>query len=233
MILGIETATSRMSIALLGGGEIVGSYSALSHNAHDALLVPVVERMVRDLNLTMQALTAIAVSSGPGSFTGLRIGMAAAKGYALALGIPLITVPTFDAMATRAAERFRHCRDLAVFAPVFDARREDVYMACYALGDGAWQLTEPAAALEAHDAALLLPDRALLAGDGAPKLTALDGSRFILAPEREQFCHAEAVAIRAEQMLSCGEIADIETCEPLYLREFRTTTPKRPPLRRS
>jgi tRNA threonylcarbamoyladenosine biosynthesis protein TsaB len=230
MILGIETATSRLSVALIEGDAPLCSASILARNAHDALLVPWIERMMRDAGRPMDALTAIAVSAGPGSFTGLRIGMAAAKGYALSLGIPLIAVPTFDAMAFRAAQRLLLRAQACSFAPVFDARKDDVYLAGYRLTRGAFVLEIAACALDINAAMDLLPEYTIISGDGSEKLAAMAKERFEIAPEREQLCHAEGVAFVGRDMLLRGEIADAAACEPIYLRDFLTTTPKPNPL---
>ena len=166
MILGIETASSVLSVAIVDHGRILTSLLVNRGNAHDELLAPLIEQGFRLAAITGGDLTAVAVSEGPGSFTGLRIGMAAAKGLALSLSLPLIAVPTFDAIAARVAAGLSPGtpEDLAV---VFDARRDDVYIGIYQLQHGRAELETQVSALSLADAGKLLPPGILLAGDGA------------------------------------------------------------------
>lgn len=225
MILAIETATTRLSVAFVDGDDVLFSASIATRNAHDALLVPLIDRMLRQIDGGFTGVRAVAVSAGPGSFTGLRIGMAAAKGYAFTLGIPLIAVPTFDAMAFLANDRLGG-EDNPMFAPVFDARREDVYLGGYSLGSARPVPLFPATAVGAREAAARLQEGTMLYGDGAIKLTAIAEKRFRVIPARYQLCHAEGVGFVGVEMLSRGETTDVAACEPIYVREFQTTSPK-------
>ena len=230
MILGIETATSTLSVALVADAEILYSVSVHAHNLHDTLLVPIIDQMFLNIRREMRELRAIAVSAGPGSFTGLRIGMAAAKGYALALDIPLVAVPTFDAMAWRAARRIMPSEIPCRFSPVFDARRSDVYAACFVLQNQDFRVDFPATFLSVEQAGAQIPDGTYLFGDGASKLVAGSAGPYQVIPENEHICHGEAVASFGAVLLDKGMLADPGTCEPFYFREFQTTTPKNSPL---
>jgi tRNA threonylcarbamoyladenosine biosynthesis protein TsaB len=223
MILGIETATPYLSIALASDGAIAASFTVNRKNSHDELLVPLMETLQDAAGHPV--LSAVAVSAGPGSFTGLRIGMAAAKGMALALDIPIVLVPTFEAMAWRVA-RLGLLPAGARVLTLFDGRAGDIYASEYEMiASGYRQLRPPRACTAAELAATMEPG-AWLAGDGAMKLLHEAPDAFRLLPDFASIAHADAVALLGAEMLARGEIADTDSCEPFYLRDFRTTVPK-------
>src|SRR5690606_20354353 len=102
IILSVETATLVCSVAVHRGGVLLGSFELFQENVHGQKLMPLVDGLLRHIGLRSDELDAVAVSAGPGSYTGLRIGASTAKGLAYALGIPLIAVDTLDALARRA-----------------------------------------------------------------------------------------------------------------------------------
>ena len=174
--------------------------------------------MLKNADLTLTACDAVAVAVGPGSFTGIRIGVAAAKGLAFGAGIPVIGVSTLEAMA----QNLRHMDGLIVCA--MDARRSQVYNAVFAAEGG--QLTR------------LTPDRAIalsqlaeeLQGDPRPKLVVGDGaalcSGFLteagipcrMAPAQLVMQNAVGVALAAEEMATRGETVSARDLVPVYLR---------------
>ncbi len=129
LILHIETATPVCSVCLANDGQVIDYREDTQANSHARLVTVFIEDMLRGNKVIFNDLDAIAVSSGPGSYTGLRIGTSVAKGLCLALGKPLIAVPTLQALA---AQIQHECNDSdAYFMPVLDARRLDVYTAIY------------------------------------------------------------------------------------------------------
>ena len=103
LVLGIETATALGGVALVsGGGELLGEITLLNHESHAERILPAAEWLLATLGLSLRDLAAVAVSSGPGSFTGLRAGIATAKGLAFSLGVPLYGIPTLEALAANA-----------------------------------------------------------------------------------------------------------------------------------
>ena len=224
MILGIESAASALSLALFSNGTIHASITVNRPHCHDECLSPGLEQLLSLAGSTVADINAVAVASGPGSFTGLRIGMAAAKGIALARSIPLLAVPTFQAMAHRIQHRLP--RGSYSVATVLDARREDVYYAVFSIDGTRLLELVPAAAGDVTEVAQLLPVGCLLAGDGAKKLTAACDEEHPSLGESELICHAEAVAAVGELMLARGEVADTASCEPLYLRDFKPKSAK-------
>jgi tRNA threonylcarbamoyladenosine biosynthesis protein TsaB len=130
MILCIETSSSICSVAVFSDGNLVAWEEAVSINSHSTLIIPMVEAVLRKAGVTISGLQAIAVSAGPGSYTGLRIGVSTAKGFCDAHDIPLIAVPTLEAMAHGFVQS--HGLTDGLICPMFDARRMEVY---YWLGD--------------------------------------------------------------------------------------------------
>ncbi len=124
-ILGIESSSLVASAALLEDGVTVAEYTVNFRKTHSQTLLPMIDEIVRMVNFDLAQVDAIAVSGGPGSFTGLRIGSATAKGLGLALNKPLIHVPTLDAMA------FNLYGAADLLCPIMDARRNQVYTGWY------------------------------------------------------------------------------------------------------
>lgn len=225
MILGIETATARLGVALCDGSSVLAAMQFGRGNAHDELLSPLCRDIVAQAGFAMSDLTAVAVSAGPGSFTGLRIGMAAAKGFALGLGIPLIVVPTLDAAAEHVAGRWPHVTG-TVLAVCIDAKRDDVYAATYSMNVHAWQTREPVRVTDSTALLGRLPEGTVLCGDGAEKVHALAPDRLRLLPEPAAVFDARAVASLGARLLAANGPSDADNCEPLYVQQFQVKQAK-------
>lgn len=126
-LLAIDSSGQVASIALLEDNTITAEFTILYKNSHSQTLLPMLENVRERLGLDLHSLDAIAVAAGPGSFTGLRIGSATAKGIGLALNIPLISVSTVDAMAYN----FYGMEENTLICPIMDARRNQVYTGIY------------------------------------------------------------------------------------------------------
>ncbi|MDB5256750.1 MAG: tsaB [Chitinophagaceae bacterium] len=130
MILCIETSSSVCSVAVFSNGNLIAWEEIASVNSHSNLIIPMVDAVLQKAGVGFEGLQAIAVSAGPGSYTGLRIGVSTAKGFCDAHDIPLIAVPTLEAMAKGFVQNQGLTEGL--ICPMFDARRMEVY---YWLGD--------------------------------------------------------------------------------------------------
>lgn len=124
-ILAMDTSSIVASVAVIENDVLISEYTINYKKTHSQTLMPMIETMNNAINLDLDTLDAIAVASGPGSFTGLRIGAATAKGMAMALNIPIISVPTLDALAYNIIDSTH------VICPMMDARRNQVYTALY------------------------------------------------------------------------------------------------------
>ena len=124
-ILGIDTSSKYLSIALSEDDSIIAEHSFLLDRKHSSLLIPKISQMLEENNISLSNIDAFIVGLGPGSFTGLRIGVSTVKGFGIATGKPCIGVPSLDALALNVDEK------KSIIVPVIDAKRENLYSAVY------------------------------------------------------------------------------------------------------
>ena len=129
LILAIDTSTDYLSLAILRDEKIVGRFHRRSHMRHSILLVPMIDKLLKRLRLNVSNIDCFAISVGPGSFTGLRIGVTTVKGLAYSLNKPIVTVPTLDVIAQN-VKNFK-----GIICTVLDARKNKVY-ACFYKSSG-------------------------------------------------------------------------------------------------
>jgi tRNA threonylcarbamoyladenosine biosynthesis protein TsaB len=217
LVLGIETATPICGVALVEGTRILGAMSVNSGTHHACTLMGMVDDLLRAVARDRLDLLGVAVSGGPGSFTGLRIGMSAGKGICLGGDLPLVTVSTLGAIAYRLAGTGEPV------AVVLDARRGNVYGALYTV-DG----NEPVALLS--DACLPLddflsglpPGPVVFTGEGCEayrdRILNAVGTCARFAPEELARPSPVPVAILGGRRLEWGRGSSADTAEPSYLR---------------
>lgn len=215
-VLGLETSTRVCSVAVSVSGRVVAEQTWDSGLQHAERLLPMAQDMLHQLNLQTRELTGVAVGAGPGSFTGVRIGLATAKGLCLGSGLPLASVPTLAALA------YPVWGCGVPVCALLDARRQEVYAGVYefeglrpvaVLADQAVVLTD----LLPH-----LPRPVLLVGEGACLHQRMledalgDDARFpaggLIGPG------AGAVALIGAEMVRRGNTCDLAATEPTYLR---------------
>jgi len=214
-ILGIETATLTGGAALLDGERVIGESTLSVALTHSERLMAVIDRLLEDCRWQAGDLEAIAVSAGPGSFTGLRVGMATAKGLALALELPVVAVPTLDALAAGLP-----WADAPV-CPVLDARKGEVYASCYRWRGGAAAREWEYLAVAPAELARRLPRPVILLGDGlaalAPHLGEL-GADARVAPPARRLPSAALVAQLGAVRLAAGPGDPADALVPIYVR---------------
>lgn len=227
-ILSIETATTLCGVALVEGDSAfahnvrcLAQYELNIRNIHSEKLISMVERILSDTHATVAMLDGVAVSIGPGSFTGLRIGLSTAKGLAYASEKPLIAVPTLDALAYRNSLLCRQDSRFTV-CPMLDARRDEVYYAFYKWEESELRRLTDYRVSSITDVVPLLSRETIVVGEGAAKVKKLGlGCVF---PETEfSSCSPTAVALLGLQKLESDYVADVQTLEPFYLKDFVTT----------
>ncbi|HYE01371.1 MAG TPA: tRNA (adenosine(37)-N6)-threonylcarbamoyltransferase complex dimerization subunit type 1 TsaB [Alphaproteobacteria bacterium] len=213
-ILALDTATTACSVAVLAGDRLAAARSAAMPRGHAEALLPMVEAAMAEAGLAYDALGAVAVTVGPGAFTGLRVGLAAARGLALALSVPAVGITTLRAFAAAAPED-----GLPVLAAV-ESRRDDVFVQLFA--PDRRPLGEPRAVAPAAVAALLPAGPVRLVGDAAARLLPLLAGSGALPSDAPEVPQAELVARLAAADLAAGIAAP---AAPLYLRPPDVTLP--------
>ncbi len=218
VVLALETSTRVCGLALLQGGETMFSLSFVPPGGHSGFLMTAVDDAVALTGLQPALWNAVVVSRGPGSFTGLRIGLATAKGLALGLGIPLFGVPTLEVLArgaAAAAERF--------ICPVMDARKGQVFTALYRRTRQGVKEVRPPASLLPEELPSLAPPDALFTGDAlgiyADRIGAAYGSAR-LAFAGPELWHPDAVVVGRMGMtrVLAGDPSELVDLVPLYVR---------------
>lgn len=214
LILCIETATKSCSIALAREGQLFACKEAVSQEySHSEQLTVFIEDLLQEQHLTVQDLNAIAISSGPGSYTGLRIGVSTAKGLCYSLDIPLISISTLEAMAQLMTEKHSD----KTLCPMIDARRMEVYCALF----GTDHKTEVEAKVidTSSFAKELEQGQVLFFGDGADKC------REVLSHANAHFelnvyPSALGMIALAEYKFQQQQFEDVAYFVPFYLKEF-------------
>jgi len=226
LILNIETATQFCSVGVSENGRILAIRESSEKNIHAAKVTVFTEEVCRESNIRMEDLDAIAVSKGPGSYTGLRIGVSAAKGFCYALDIPLIAVPTLQSMALGA---LLSMKDKAgpeyLWCPMIDARRMEVYTALFDNQNKEVRKTEALIIEENSYETELKDKRILYFGDGAEKCRALlDPAGMVYLEGLNP--SATSLAIISYKKFQSGEFEDLAYFEPYYLKDFIAGKPK-------
>ena len=215
LILSLETAAGCGSVALTRGGvqngRLIAEAAVHAETSHSRQLLSSVEWVMQAAGVSWSDLDAVAVSIGPGSFTGLRIGLAAAKGIVFAAGKPLIAVLTLDAVALSCP-----LLDCPLWC-VMDARKQEVYAACYGADR---QQTSLAEAIRPELLAAKIRPPAVIAGPGLTTyhqlFAHLEGIRLI--PPALSSLSAAKIGLLAAERLAHGELADPALTVPLYVR---------------
>jgi tRNA threonylcarbamoyladenosine biosynthesis protein TsaB len=216
-VLGIETATWTASVGVIDGGQALAERTRRAAGSHAVSLIPLIDEVLAAAGTPLSAIHLIAVSIGPGSFTGLRIGLSIAKGLALAASKPVVGVPTLTAMAHAAGPR-----DGVLLCPVLDARKREVYAAQFARSaEGLEPLWEPAVLTPEALAERLRPP-CLVFGDGVdeyePTLRRCCGDGIELLRSSQLAPSALAVAALAGARFLRRGGDDVARLEPAYLR---------------
>lgn len=219
-VLGLDTATTQAVVGLIAHGRVVSEQSPPA-TGHGALLPEAVEQVLGACGVSHKDVAAVAVGMGPGSFTGLRVGLSYVKGLALGLGLKVVGVPTLDSIAMSALERGGRAPGTLV-CPVLDAKRGEVYTALYRVGaDEIEKLTDDLV-ITLQDLLSRIRDEVIFAGDAGAlaALAAATGNRFAgeLVTLGALASRGGWVARLGLARLVHGETEDAATVEPLYVR---------------
>ncbi len=231
LIINLDTSTQICSVALVSDGKILGLKESDEEKSHASRLTVFIEDLLKEHSRQTSDLSAVAVSKGPGSYTGLRIGVSTAKGLAFALGIPLIGIDTLASLAEGAKQQstVREMIDTGskiLLCPMLDARRMEVYTALYK-PDG--QVVEPVQARIIESGmydAWLKEHTVVFFGNGSAKCREIISNQHAVFLDAMQ-CSASFMAESAETAFLQENFENVAYFEPSYLKDFIATIPKR------
>jgi tRNA threonylcarbamoyladenosine biosynthesis protein TsaB len=231
LILSIETATNSCSIALSKDGTVLALEESFIRNTHSAVITLLIEKVLSAAGMSFGDIDAIAVGEGPGSYTGLRIGVATAKGLCYALETPLLAIGTLHALSYGMKDVFSSARDTGksnpvLFCPMIDARRMEVYCAVY--DSSGKEVHKPTAEIitENSFAGYLENNILVFAGDGAMKCKSILGHIPNSVFLDDIDASAKFMATLAEEKYTAGQFEDLAYFEPFYLKDFVAGKPK-------
>ena len=216
LVLGVETSSMQGGVALVGDRGLVSESILNVEATHSERLLPAIDRMLHEAGIGPENLGGIAVSIGPGSFTGLRIGLSTVKGLAYATGLPIVSVPTLEALAwSLPAARWQIC-------PVLDARKQEVYTALFQHESGELLRLMEDVALTPEVLCDRIRKPTLFLGDGADAYDELFrrrlGDKMLLPPLANRGARPACVAELGRIRLLRGERDVAESLVPRYLR---------------
>lgn len=227
MELSLDTSTDIASIALSLRGEVQAEVTWLSEQNHTAELIPNVLHMLQQGKVHVRDVDAVIVAKGPGSFNGLRVGIATAKGFAYALAIPLVGISTLEVEAVPYAATGRP------ICPVQNAGRGEVTTALYQMTAGHWQRLVPEEITTVQDLCTRTPDGTIFCGRFSPSIAQqvgdMLGEKAVISPGLRR---AGYLAELGWRRLKEGDTDDPATLQPTYLRPPSVTKPKTKEVRR-
>jgi len=216
-VLGIDTSTSCGSIGLIDDGEVISDYLLNISVTHSERLLGAIEFVLREARCPIGEIDGWAVSLGPGSFTGLRIGVSTVKGLAFATEKPVAGVSTLDVLASQIAPTSY------LICPILDARKQEVYTAFYRYGDGSSLMRQSGyQAIRPDDLVKKIKEHTIFLGDGVKTykeflINSLP-SLAIFPPAPLGVSHGSMVAKLGFELLQKGERLDLSTFAPIYVR---------------
>ena len=237
MILCIETSTAVCSVALVNNGNVIALRESLDGQNHAEKITIFIDEVMKEANLSYKDLDAVATSMGPGSYTGLRIGVSTAKGLCYAMEKPLIAIDTLAAMAYgfKDTKTLRHQdteltansqQPTAILCPMIDARRMEVYSAFF--NEELERVSETEAIIVDENSFMELKqsNHLYLFGDGADKLASLFENDENITVVEKFHCSAAYMAELADKAFKNNDFVDTAYFEPFYLKNFVPGMPK-------
>lgn len=221
-ILNIETSSATCSVALTADGMVEFHIESESDMQHAKLLGQYVERALEDATRREVEIDAVSVSCGPGSYTGLRIGMSMAKGISFARNIPLITVPTLQILAVKAMFGLRDPQGDELLIPLIDARRMEVYAAAYDFALNEVLKPQPMILDSYSFRGLLDSHKCIFIGDGVAKAETVINHRNAVFVSTAMPLAIDMTAL-SERAFRRSDFADVAYVTPEYLKEYQAT----------
>ncbi|HLN21091.1 MAG TPA: tRNA (adenosine(37)-N6)-threonylcarbamoyltransferase complex dimerization subunit type 1 TsaB [Bacteroidales bacterium] len=226
MILCIETATSLCSVALCDGSTVVSLRESNDSKSHASMLTVFIDELLKEARIKPAELEAVAVSKGPGSYTGLRIGISAAKGISFGASVPLIGIETITSMFHGFIRSEIEYNASRLYCPMLDARRMEVYYAVY--DSTGYQVKEISADIMNENSFSSFPEEKeiVLFGEGAKKLKDVIKKDNIIFNDDFRIS-ASHLCFPAHKAFNAGKFENVAYFEPLYLKDFIITKQKK------
>jgi tRNA threonylcarbamoyladenosine biosynthesis protein TsaB len=224
LILNIDTASEKAHISFAKDGLVINSLSSESQKEHASFLQTAIQQLTKNTGIFLKDIDAVAVTAGPGSYTGLRVGMASAKGLCYALKKPLITISSLEVLTRSALDLFQNAGESILLCPMIDARRMEVFTAVYQNDLSVYM--RPCAMIldELSFERELSKDKILFFGSGSDKW------RLICKNENAAFEHVsilpEAMSKQSNLCYAENKFTELAYSEPFYLKEFQTVIKK-------
>jgi len=220
-ILGIETSTSHCSVAMFQNGDLMAERLLTEEGSHSKMLTILIQEVCEASGLALANLHAVAVSNGPGSYTGLRIGLSTAKGLCYGNDIPLICLPTLHILA----EPIRKLYPGKRYCPMLDARRMEVYTCL--LDENGKELLPTQAKILTEDFLAEEKETIIAFGNGSHKWQSVQKNPAIHFEDSNDFPHAKYMGSMAQSYYLNKNFSNLVIIEPAYLKEFMGTQPKK------
>ncbi len=220
LLLHIDTATTYAGVCISENGKILAARSHAAQKDHASFLQPAIEAILTESGYNLNHIEAVAVTGGPGSYTGIRVGLASAKGICFALNKPLIIINTLAVIANAAKEQMASSEtpEDCIFYPMIDARRMEVFAAKYSTELLA--LTEPSPIIleQAFLDEINCHSKVIFCGDGASKLQSfILPKNYTISNSQHTVNHIVAIA---EKEFAAKNFADLAYSEPIYVKDF-------------
>jgi tRNA threonylcarbamoyladenosine biosynthesis protein TsaB len=224
LILSIDTSTKVCSVALHQNGKLLAISELFTEKSHSGMLTTLCENVVNYTGFSLNQLDAIAVAKGPGSYTGLRIGVSTAKGLCFALDKPLIAVNTLEAMAYQVKDFYDATH---LLCPMIDARRMEVY--CQVIDNQMNNITETEAKIIEDESFsdILTNQKIVFFGDGSAKCQEKITHENAVFLNTEITPSAKTIGVLATNLFEKSLFENVVTFEPFYLKDFVGTQPKK------
>ena len=224
LILNIDTASEKAHVSFAKDGSLLATMSNGSQKDHASFLQSAIQQLCKTTEIPVQAIDAVAVTAGPGSYTGLRVGMASAKGLCYALKKPLLTMGTLELLTLSAMELFPEHKETVLFCPMIDARRMEVFTAVYQKNLVVY--LAPAAMIldEFSFEEQFLKNKIFFFGSGSVKWKAICNNTNALFEHVEML--PQIMSRHTFLLFTQTDFTDIAYSEPMYLKEFQTVIKK-------
>ncbi len=226
MELSIDTSTETASIALSRAGKVKVEMSWHAGQNHTVELIPNIINLLEGVKAELKDIAAVVVAKGPGSFNGLRVGFATAKGFAFSMDIPLVSVGTLE------VEAYPHASTGLSVCPVQDAGRGEIAAALYRMDEGEWRQLVEEHVTTVEELCSKTRSKTVFCGRFSERSPGIAGRIEELLGDKavvvdNTFCRAGVLAELGYKRLERGERDDVATVQPLYLRRPAITKPKR------